>query len=144
MRKFNTTLRRWEFWLIGWGLLSGGCFHSGFYPVAGRVVDPQGQPIAELEGWQIIFSQEDGISSSEGELGADGTFQAFTLRPRDGVPPGQYRVYIPRRYLDPETVAPAILDPIYERPETSPLRATVAAQRNYFEFRVERLRPGRR
>ena len=131
--------------LLAWAsLLLAGCLGSGQYPVKGRVVDTQGQPIPELEGWQIVFSLEDGITSSEGELRADGTFQAFTFRPRDGVPPGKYRVYIPRRYLDPERAAPPVLDPMYEHPETSPLRAAVEPKRNYFEFQVERIRLGRR
>lgn len=131
--------------LLSWAsTLLAGCLGSGYYPVKGQVVDKEGQPIPELEGWQIVFSSEGGITSSEGELRGDGTFEAFTLRPRDGVPPGEYRVYIPRRYLDPERAAAPVLDPIYEHPETSPLRAMVEPKRNYFEFQVERIRLDRR
>jgi hypothetical protein len=132
-------------WLLG-GILAlvGGCLRSGYYPVSGRVVDKDGKPIPELESWQIIFSLEEGVTSSEGELRADGSFEAYTFRPRDGVPPGDYRVYLPRRHLDPERAAPAVLEPIYERPETSPLHATVEPKRNYFEFQVERIRLSRR
>ena len=130
---------------LAWALVFlAGCLRSGYYPVSGRVVDKEGKEIPELEGWQIVFSMEDGITSSEGELRADGRFEAFTFRPRDGVPPGDYRVYIPRRYLDPERAAPAVIEPMYEHPDTSPLRVTVEPKRNYFEFQVERVRPGRR
>jgi hypothetical protein len=109
---------------------------GGNYPVRGRVVDQQGQAIAGLEGSQIIFTQVDGLTSCVGEIGADGSFEMFTERPGDGVPPGKYQVHIPRRYLDPEHPAPQAVQGKYEKPDTSGLEATVEAKTNVFEFKV--------
>jgi hypothetical protein len=81
-----------------------GCNSSGKYPVRGKVTDKQGQPIPGLEGSQIVF--EGASTSSVGEIAADGSFTLFTDRPGDGVPPGEYQVYIPRRRIDPEREAP--------------------------------------
>jgi len=119
-------------------LIASGCSTAGYYHVKGKVVDSQGQPIAELAGSQIIFSLINGTTSSEGEIQADGSFQLFTLKPGDGAPPGDYQVYIPRRYLDPEHAGPQVIDAKYEKPDTSGLHATVEKKTNTFEFKVER------
>jgi hypothetical protein len=114
-----------------------GCTSGGNYPVSGKVVDRQGQPIAGLEGSQIVFTLVDGMTSSVGEIKADGSFDVFTERPGDGAPPGQYQVHIPRRHIDPEHQAPQAIDEKYEKPETSGLQATVEAKTNSFEFKVD-------
>src|SRR6478736_4266188 len=64
--------------------ISGGCSSSGYYSVQGKVVDQSGQPIAGLEGSQIVFTLVDGPTSSVGEIGSDGSFTIFTDRPGDG------------------------------------------------------------
>ena len=115
------------------GLLLGGCNTSGYFPVSGRVTDPAGQPIAALAGSQIVFN---GATSSVGEIKEDGSFQLFTERPGDGVPPGDYEVCILRRYLDPERPAPQAIDSKYEKPETSGLKAKVEKKKNIFEFQI--------
>lgn len=118
-------------------LLVSGCSNSGFYPVSGKVVDSSGQPIAGLEGSEIVFDQKDGNNSSVGEIAADGSFHMFTMRPGDGVSPGNYTVYIPRRRIDPEREAPQSIEAKFEKPESSGLQATVEAKKNKFEFKVE-------
>jgi hypothetical protein len=129
----------------GWLAIAGfclaivGCSNSGYYQVHGKVVDRQGQPIPGLEGSQIVFSATGGgTTSSIGEIAADGSFTMFTERPGDGVPPGEYVVYIPRRYIDPERPAPQVIDSKFEKLETSPLTAKVEAKTNTFEFKVDR------
>ncbi len=119
-------------------LISGGCSSAGYYPVQGKVLDQTGQPIAGLEGSQIVFTLVDGATSSVGEIGNDGSFTIFTDKPGDGAPPGEYQVHIARRYLDPEHPAPQVIDSKYEKPETSGLEATVEPKRNNFEFKVAR------
>jgi hypothetical protein len=114
-------------------IVYGGCSSSGNYPVRGKVVDPAGQPIPGLEGSQIQFT---GPTSSVGEIAADGSFTLFTEKPGDGVPPGEYQVNIPRRYLDPEHPAPQAIDAKYEKLETSGLKVTVEPKTNTFEFKV--------
>ncbi len=119
---------------------NGGCSTSGFYPVQGKVVDDEsGQPVPGLEGSEIVFSQIDGKSSSIGELQPDGSFRMFTESPGDGVPPGDYKVYIPRRHLDPERQAPQTIETKFEKIETSSLKAKVEKKRNTFEFKVNRI-----
>jgi hypothetical protein len=117
---------------------NGGCNNSGFYPVQGKVIDETGQPVPGLEGSEIVFSQIDGKSSSIGELQPDGSFRMFTDTPGDGVPPGDYKVYIPRRHLDPERQAPQTIEAKFEKIESSSLEAKVEKKRNTFEFKVKR------
>src|SRR5689334_12905995 len=74
--------------------ISGGCSSAGYYSVQGKVVDPAGQPIAGLEGSQIVFTLIDGRTSSVGEIASDGSFILFTDKPGDGAPPGKYQVHI--------------------------------------------------
>lgn len=108
------------------------------FPVTGKVVDQAGQPVEGLAGSEIVFSQVEGKSSSVGEIQADGSFKMFTDSPGDGVPPGDYKVYIPRRHLDPERQAPQSIETKVEKLETSNLEAKVEKKRNNFEFKVNR------
>ena len=78
---------------------ASGCTNGNHFPVSGKVVDQAGQPIPGLEGSEIVFSQTEGNISSVGEIKADGTYTMFTESPGDGVPPGEYKVYIPRRRM---------------------------------------------
>jgi hypothetical protein len=121
------------------GLLVVGCSSSGNYPVSGKVVDQQGQPIAGLAGSEIYFSQPSTNTSSVGEIAADGSFTMYTQRPGDGVPPGDYQVYIPRRRIDPEREAPQSIEAKFEKPESSGLQVTVEKKKNTFEFKVNRV-----
>jgi hypothetical protein len=118
---------------------AAGCSMSGNYPVRGKVLDRQGQPIVGLEGAQIVFQLLNGLTSSVGEIQPDGSFEVFTERPGDGVPPGEYEVMIARKYIDPERPAPQVIDSKYEKFETSELRATVEKKLNVFEFKVDRV-----
>ena len=103
------------------------------------MVDPSGQPIPGLEGWEIVFTQVNGISSSVAEIKADGRFEAYTTRPGDGMPPGNYTVHIPRRMIDPERAAPQVIHGKYEKPETSGLELNVDKKQTDVELKVERV-----
>lgn len=116
-----------------------GCSTGGNFPVQGKVVDPSGQPIPGLEGSEIVLMQVDGISSSVAEIKADGRFDAYTVRPGDGVPPGNYTVHIPRRMIDPEHAAPQAIHAKYEKPETSGLELNVDKKLTGVELKVERV-----
>jgi len=124
--------------LLGF-VVSGGCSSGGYYSVQGKIVDQAGQPVAGLEGSQIVFTLVDGATSSVGEIASDGSFTIFTDKPGDGAPPGKYQVHIARRYIDPEHPAPQVIDSKYEKPETSGLEATVEPKRNTFEFKVAKI-----
>jgi hypothetical protein len=117
-----------------------GCRSGDYYSVSGRILDPMGNPIDGLEDSQVVFSLENGLTSSVGEVQSDGSFEMFTDRPGDGVPPGEYHVLIARKYLDPERAAPQVIDSKYENFDTSGLRATVEPKDNVLEFKVERVK----
>jgi len=138
-----TQLRSRSFWLflgLFWLAANGGCSTSGYYPVQGKIVDQAGQTVEGLEGSEIVFLQPEGKGSisSVGDIKADGTFRMYTERPGDGVPPGEYTVYIPRRRIDSEREAPQSIEAKFEKPESSGLRAKVEPKRNTFEFKVNR------
>src|SRR4029079_9580808 len=115
---------------------NGGCSSTGLYYVSGKVTDETGQPIEGLAGSEIMF--EGASSSSVGEIQPDGTYRLYTNKPGDGVPPGDYKVYFPRRRIDSEREAPQSIETKFEKPETSGLEAKVEPKSNRFEFKVNR------
>ena len=124
------------------GLLLAGCNTSGLYPVTGVVVDDSGQPIAGIaDSNYVMFAQvPDGLSSSMGDIRSDGSFTLFTNRPGDGVPPGDYHVYLPRKHLDPEHAAPQVIAGKFESIEHSGWTKTVEKKANHFELQVTTVR----
>lgn len=114
-----------------------GCGSAEFYPVSGKVVGPDHQPIAGLEGSRLIFEATEQKTSSAGDIQPDGSVQMFTEKPFDGVRPGKYRVLIERKYFDPERAAPRAVQAKYEAFDTSGLEFEVEAKTNVFEFVVE-------
>lgn len=119
-------------------VLTAGCNTAGLYPVTGKVVDDAGNPIPGLEQSNyVMFAQvPSGTSSSMGEIAADGSFTVFTNKPGDGVPPGEYHVYLPRKHLDPERAAPQVIAGKFEQLEHSGWTKTVEKKRNHFELQV--------
>jgi hypothetical protein len=61
------------------------------YEVKGQVLLADGRP---LSGGHVYFVSKEGAMSSEGTLGADGTFSLSTGRSGEGAPPGDYKVRI--------------------------------------------------
>jgi len=119
-------------------LAACGCNTSALYPVEGKVVDAQGNPIPGIhESNYVMFSQTGGgLTSSMGEIAADGSFRMFTETPGDGVPAGEYHVHLPRKHLDPEHTAPQVIDGRFESLENSGWTKTVEAKRNSFVLEV--------
>src|SRR4051812_46698711 len=115
---------------------NGGCSSSGLYSVTGKVTDQTGQPIEGLTGSEVSF--EGGSSSSVGEIKPDGSFTLYTNKPGDGVPPGDYKVYFPRRRIDSEREAPQSIEAKFEKPETSGFEVKVEPKSNKFEFKLNR------
>ena len=115
---------------------NGGCSSSGLYSVTGKVTDQTGQPIEGLTGSEVSF--EGGSSSSVGEIKADGSFTLYTNKPGDGVPPGEYKVYFPRRRIDSEREAPQSIEGKFEKPETSGIEVKVEPKSNTFDFKLNR------
>ena len=87
---------------------------------------------------------------SRGEIQSDGTYTVGTEKVSDGLPPGNYQVYIsgtskaiPVGEHGSFNYEPQI-DPKYEYPETSGLTVTVDASTKEYNIQVDRVASGRR
>jgi len=105
----------------------GGC--SGRYPVTGKVAFADGAP---LEEGTVVCEMKEGDQTimARGTLQRDGTFKLGTEKPGDGAKPGKYRVLVmPRSLTDAEAaITPPIIDPKWQRYETSGLELEVKPQ----------------
>ena len=92
--------------LRAWGLVGVGAVLAGVagcgaeagappvvtvYEVKGKVLRADGKP---LSGGRIYFVPRDGVTTSDGAIGSDGTFALATGRSGAGAPAGQYKVRI--------------------------------------------------
>ncbi len=124
------------FWLAG-------CGQKLIYPVHGRIVDPQGNPVTGLKGGAVEFEALEGKSSANGSIEADGSFTLTTKTPADGAHVGKNRVLIQRPFISPERPVPPVIEPKYEKFETSGLVIQVEPKNNEVELKVD-LAPGRK
>jgi hypothetical protein len=123
-------------------LLTGCGGGAGAYPVRGQLLYEDGQPIKELESFDVTFTSEQLGISAIGTIGPDGAFRLTTTRQNDGAPPGQYQVFISQPHPDPErreTRMP-VVDLAYEDPLTTKLTATVEPKNNEFTFKLRRFK----
>jgi hypothetical protein len=124
------------------GLALAGC-GGGTYPVSGRLEYEDGEPIqGGLAGCTITFTSEQLGVEARGEIGEDGSFRLGTRRADDGAPPGTYKVIVTQPHPEPERPEKRrpVVDLAYEKPDTTPLEATVERKRNDFTFKLKRLR----
>lgn len=77
--------------LAGCGGGSGAPPVVTVHEVKGQVLLADGKP---LGGGRIYFVPKDGTTTSEGVIGADGTFSLTTGNSGSGAPPGEYKVRI--------------------------------------------------
>jgi hypothetical protein len=126
------------------GLFLTGCGHKEIYPVHGRIVDPQGAPVAGLEGGAVEFQSMEAKSSANGSIDAAGQFTLTTKQAGDGAHVGKNRVAITKPYFGPERPAPQVIDPKYENPDTSGLEVTVEPKDNEVTLTVELAKSRRR
>jgi hypothetical protein len=112
------------------------------YPVEGKVVWRDGTEANELAGGLVVFESADGTNSASGEIREDGSFRMHTIKPGDGVAPGDYRVLVaPPPVPKPDHPPPPVIDPRFSRLGTSELRCTVRPERNEgVVFTVDRAR----
>ena len=101
------------------------------YPVEGKVVWTDGTEASDLAGGTVVFESADGTTSANGEIREDGSFRMHTLKPGDGVAPGEYRVVVtPPPAPKPDRFPPPVLDPRFSRLGKSGLSCTVRPERN--------------
>ena len=74
---------------------------------------------------------------ADGMIKPDGTFTLSSLKPGDGLPPGDYVVTIDASEVNDKDKTTYLIDPSYADPEKTPLRAEVKqGDKNQFEFKV--------
>jgi hypothetical protein len=122
--------------------LTAGCNRN--VPMSGRVTfADNGEP---LTVGTVVFAGT--ASQARGNIEPDGTFQLGFLGEKDGLPKGDYKVYIDNanRYengemvdgiLSNQTVIP-LISPKFADAETSGLSITVDGSTNTFDIQVER------
>lgn len=88
----------------------------------------------------VCFENEQTGSLARGELSADGRFVLGSVSEKDGLPPGNYRVYIAGAMLDEgETGSPIpLIDRRYGSGKTSDLRYEIDASTKNLEITVDR------
>lgn len=119
--------------------IASGCGSRTIYPVHGRVVDTEGNPIPELKGGSVEFEAVDARMSANSSIDENGRFSLTTLKPGDGAHVGRNRVAITRPYQGPDKPSPHYIDPKYENMETSGLEVTVEPKVNEVELKVNRV-----
>jgi hypothetical protein len=118
-----------------------GCARSDLYPVRGKVVFNQGEPIDPLVGGLVIFEPLDPQLKvgARGEIQSDGSFRLGTFREGDGAPPGDYRILVapptPPSQAK-ETPVPVVIHPRFHDLNETPLKETVRPKANEFTLTV--------
>ena len=125
--------------VVGLGVLSlAGC--GSKQPVRGKLVFDSGEPVSQLDGFDVTFTSEKLGVSARGTIQSDGTFQLGTDKDKDGAPPGEYIVTLTQPHREPDRPfrGDRVVDLSYEDPRTSDLRAEVTSGKNYFVFKLRR------
>jgi hypothetical protein len=122
-------------------LLLAGCGGTKYQPVTGQLVFPDGSPVTELEGGQVVFeAQGEGGTpvSASGALDSKGRFTLGTESVSDGATAGMNKVAITPPAATGDVPPPAVIHPKYERFETSGLQYEVKPGKNDFKIKVEK------
>jgi len=135
--------------LVAMACLSGcGPGHAKTYPVSGKVLFGDGTPLTTGGAIHCESVVTEGLPvNARGAIRADGTFVLSTFADGDGAVSGKHRVLVRAQrdavdYRKEEDVIPKpIIEPRFERYETSGLEFTVKEGNNDFTVVVER--PGR-
>jgi hypothetical protein len=131
-----------------------GCGGSGAYPVSGKLVYEDGEPVRDAIGCTIIASCDELRTSSIGTIMDDGAFRLTMMKPNDGALPGRYKVTInvnpPDADSSPEEKAEwkrriaefgmPFIDPIYCKAGSSPLEINVEGNKNDITLQLKRVK----
>ena len=116
-------------------LIAAGC--GGNKKLTGKVTFTDGSP---APNGTVVFLKDNFMS--RGEIQSDGTYRISSEGVNDGIPPGEYRVYVSGVSEMPEgppsaMMLPVLLgDPKYTDPETSGLTCKIPAPGNRFDFSI--------
>lgn len=120
-------------------LLVVGC--GGNKRLVGKVTFDDGESVPN---GTVIFQSMDNKFMSRGEIQSDGSYKMSSESANDGIPPGEYRVYVSGISAMPEgppsaMMLPVLLcDPKYTDPDTSGIICKVPAPGNKFDIVLER------
>ena len=126
-------------WLI-FGLLVTGCGQRLIYPVRGQIVDKAGNPIPGIADSVVEFDSLDHQASANAVVDEQGNFRLSTLAIGDGGHVGKHRVAILRPDRGADVRVPHVIDPKYEKFETSNLTVTVEPRDNVIKLEVDLFR----
>lgn len=103
--------------------------------VSGTVRYADGSPVTG-ESPLIVFEPVSDGKAANGSIEPDGSFELMTVKPGDGVQPGQYKVVLKvfKSYRDQTLAVPEK----YADATTTPLEATVNDDYTHFDFVVEK------
>ncbi|HBT78324.1 MAG TPA: hypothetical protein DEB39_15685 [Planctomycetaceae bacterium] len=115
-----------------------GC--GGKYPLTGKVTfSDDGSPIPEC----IVFFVKDTFLAQGNVIKADGTYLVGSTGLKDGLPPGEYQVYIAGAQNvtttpQGENIYTSQIDDKYRSVETSGLAFTVDGKKRRFDIQLDR------
>lgn len=124
------------------GVPTLGCGERKIFPVHGRIVDPQGNPVKGLKRGAVEFQSLEAKASANASIDDNGNFQLSTEASGDGAHLGRHRVAILRPHLGPEHPVPLVIDAKYEKFETSGLEVTVEPKNNEVQLKVQLYKGG--
>ena len=134
--------------LFSFSLLMTGC--GNYVSVSGTVTFPDGTP---LTVGTVVF--QSGTHVAKGTLDSSGRYRLGSKSQSDGLPPGEYKVYVSGAGAVPEGFVPppssgdpryysgsdesgyvSWVDPVFVSPETTPLSCAIVRGQT-FDFQVE-------
>lgn len=125
---------------LGIGMISG-CSEN--YPLSGKVVySDNGEP---LTGGAVIFTTETHVA--QGVIKKNGTYVVGSLKSNDGIPPGDYKIYIGGAEIVTTKKQPdgseqntytSLIDGKYRSSETSGLTFTADGKTRKFDIELDR------
>ncbi|MDR1268779.1 MAG: carboxypeptidase-like regulatory domain-containing protein [Planctomycetaceae bacterium] len=116
-----------------------GC--SNHVKLSGKVTySDTGEP---LESGTVIFLPESETFQARGEIEKNGSYVLATFKENDGLPPGNYRVYVNSAYRyetreNAPTAEIRLVTDKFTSPETSGLVFKVDSSTRNFDFQVDR------
>lgn len=117
-----------------------GC--GNFQRLGGTVVYSDDEtPVADC---QVVFT--DGVYNSRGTTNEKGEYTVTSMKPGDGIPRGEYKVYIggaeiiETKFIDgtEHTTSISLIDGKYRSPETSGLTFTADGKTRRFDIKLDR------
>jgi len=147
LKAFSRSHCEWAIALAILACLPGcGSDHLPTYPVRGKVVFEDGEPLTTggVVLLESVITDDKGLAlNARGLIHADGTFELTTFDDGDGAVAGTHRMLVRAQrdaddYLKRGIIPRPIIDPRFERFETSGLEYTVEEDDNEFEVIVRR------